>query len=448
MQWIKLLILLSVVTLWAWNSEAQTSGGGPYTHSPTLSLTYNGGSTCYPYQIAATTSTSSVYSCIGGVATLPIGSGGGGGNINWNNFPGPSSATTVNWSNISPLIVGDLVTQGPYIDIRSFSGGTPSTSFATISDNTSAITTAFALSQSTGKCVKMPHGFYEYNSASSLDLTSVCVDGDGWGLNVSGVSGTYVYFYGLGSTAAMTTTNTSSVNKPARITNMAFLSSSWSGTTGAAGFGLEAENEVLLDNVMFYGFGTSGIVLHHDLSSIGPYNSALVNVTSIYNGHHGIVIGTGANVVQITNPQCKWNGAPSYGVAPSVAGSYDGLIVTYSGDGNPGSLYPAFVPLSVSIDGGYNSYNSEYGWNLVHVWQSSHLFIGYSEGNLGAYQASMGNDIYYDSIHFSSMVPTSSGTALVNWGANYGPYENTNHCWFGGQDMGDCSIIDSSEFVL
>jgi hypothetical protein len=33
MQWIKLFLLLTLVSVWAWNSEAQTSGGGPFTHS-------------------------------------------------------------------------------------------------------------------------------------------------------------------------------------------------------------------------------------------------------------------------------------------------------------------------------------------------------------------------------------------------------------------------------
>lgn len=57
---------------------AQTSGGGPFSHSPTLSFTYNGSSPCYPYQVQATTSSGSIYSCIGGVVTLPVGGSGGG----------------------------------------------------------------------------------------------------------------------------------------------------------------------------------------------------------------------------------------------------------------------------------------------------------------------------------------------------------------------------------
>lgn len=68
MQWIRLLILLSVVTLWAWSSEAQTSGGGPFTHSSTLSVT-DGTNTCYPYQIDV----SQINSCSGGIASITTG---------------------------------------------------------------------------------------------------------------------------------------------------------------------------------------------------------------------------------------------------------------------------------------------------------------------------------------------------------------------------------------
>ena len=73
-----------MVTLWAWNSDAQTLGGGPFTHSTGINLTYNGSSNCYPYQVNYTTSSSSIYSCIGGVATLPVGGSGGSGSGNSN----------------------------------------------------------------------------------------------------------------------------------------------------------------------------------------------------------------------------------------------------------------------------------------------------------------------------------------------------------------------------
>lgn len=55
---------------------AQTSGGGPFTHSSTLSVT-DGVTTCYPYKI----SVGSVTSCVGGVATIATGGGGGSGNV-------------------------------------------------------------------------------------------------------------------------------------------------------------------------------------------------------------------------------------------------------------------------------------------------------------------------------------------------------------------------------
>lgn len=59
-------------------SYAQTSGGGPTQHSPTLSVT-DGSTTCYPYQI----SVGSVTSCTNGVATIATGGGGVGvGTVN------------------------------------------------------------------------------------------------------------------------------------------------------------------------------------------------------------------------------------------------------------------------------------------------------------------------------------------------------------------------------
>lgn len=52
-------------------SFAQTSGGGPFTHSQTLSVT-DGSNVCYPYQIKVANN-----SCVGGVATITAGSGSG-----------------------------------------------------------------------------------------------------------------------------------------------------------------------------------------------------------------------------------------------------------------------------------------------------------------------------------------------------------------------------------
>lgn len=53
---------------------AQTSGGGPFTHGQTLSVT-DGISTCYPYQLTVTSGT---LSCSSGIATVTTGGGGGG----------------------------------------------------------------------------------------------------------------------------------------------------------------------------------------------------------------------------------------------------------------------------------------------------------------------------------------------------------------------------------
>lgn len=68
----KKLLLFIFILLFYGISYAQTSGGGPFTHSPTLSVT-DGVTTCYPYQI----SVGSMTSCTNGVATIATGGGGG-----------------------------------------------------------------------------------------------------------------------------------------------------------------------------------------------------------------------------------------------------------------------------------------------------------------------------------------------------------------------------------
>lgn len=70
----KWIWIFSLFFLIVSNSYAQTSGGGPNQHSPTLSVT-DGVTTCYPYQI----SVGSVTSCANGVATIATGGGGGVG---------------------------------------------------------------------------------------------------------------------------------------------------------------------------------------------------------------------------------------------------------------------------------------------------------------------------------------------------------------------------------
>lgn len=93
---IKLLILFISLIINIYKSEAQTSGGGPTTHSPTISVT-DGVTTCYPYQIQV----GSVSSCTNGVVT--IGGGGGSGTVNAGTIGQAayyaSSGTAVNGTN-------------------------------------------------------------------------------------------------------------------------------------------------------------------------------------------------------------------------------------------------------------------------------------------------------------------------------------------------------------
>lgn len=80
MKLIKLMILLLLVSGWVSTSEAQTSGGGPFSHSSNLNLT-DGTTSGFPYKVNVSPGT---LSCSGGVCTLTTGGGGGspGGSVN------------------------------------------------------------------------------------------------------------------------------------------------------------------------------------------------------------------------------------------------------------------------------------------------------------------------------------------------------------------------------
>jgi hypothetical protein len=102
----------------------QTSGGGTYTNHQ-ISFTYNGGSACYPYQVATTTG--SVYSCIGGVVTLPLGTGGGSSSLTVGTTPIASGTNTYleynNNGKLGEIPQSTFVTGGPYLPLA---GGTMS----------------------------------------------------------------------------------------------------------------------------------------------------------------------------------------------------------------------------------------------------------------------------------------------------------------------------------
>ncbi len=120
MRWIKLLILLSVVTLWASNSESQTSGGGPFTnHGYTAFCDLSSGVCNYPYKVNVTTG--SIYNNGNGTINITTGGGGvpGGSNpqLQYNNagaFGGVAGSGVDSNGNVG---VGS-VTPGTILDVQ------------------------------------------------------------------------------------------------------------------------------------------------------------------------------------------------------------------------------------------------------------------------------------------------------------------------------------------
>lgn len=160
--------------------------------------------------------------------------------------------------------------------------------------------------------------------------------------------------------------------------NIRFIQKSW--PVGVELNGCRIDRKTTLIDCDFSYFNGYGIVLESvDSVPRGCYASSLINVTCDYNAKHGIVYGGSANAVTNINPTCRWNGAPAYGVQPSVAGGWDGINSSgidgpFPGNGLTGE------PQGNVIIGGNISYNSRYGYNLYRWWQGS-IMGGYAEVN-------------------------------------------------------------------
>lgn len=259
--------------------------------------------------------------------------------------------------------------------------------FGAVGDGTTDDTAAFLAVIATGKVGFVPFGNYKLTAA--LPLTEGGFVGEGFGIGGAGAQFALLTFYNLTSAtngAIYTRMATQKSNFP-RLENLYIAASSWNGVTGCLGYGLDIEAPLICDCVVVYGFKKSGVFLHNNTSGTGgPYQSRLRNVRSLYSGQHGILVGAGANAFGIESCEGKWSGAPSYGVAPSVAGSYDGLHVENTADGGG---YAAFVPTALTVFGGDYSYNSQHGMNVVDC-DGGNFGGGYSEGNLGAKQVRAG----------------------------------------------------------
>lgn len=213
--------------------------------------------------------------------------------------------------------------------------------------------------------------------------------------------------------------------------------------TGALGYGIDLECPVLAEDVTVFGFKKSGWWFHRANNGDGPYGSLLVNCRAYTNGQHGMLIGNLGNTLTFVHPICFWNGAPSYGVAPSVAGSYDGFRVARTQDG--GTYGPDIPPEAVTVIGGDCSYNSGYGWNFLNM-ESSVMQPGYAELNLhgGGYEAHVGT-IYGSTVNFGKLL---NGPVALHYEQTYGPYNTTNNIvavgrhYGGGTDAGFTTVYD------
>jgi hypothetical protein len=187
---------------------------------------------------------------------------------------------------------------------------------------------------------------------------------------------------------------------------------------------------VSLTRVQIIGFKKCGIYLHHDASQNGPYQSTLINVKSLYNGQHGIVVGRGANALTIINCEAKWNGAPDWLTPPSVLGDYDGL---HCGNLDDGSGWPSYLPEGLTLIGGDFSYNSRYGYN-IHGMSYGRIMPGSSEFNLAAHDANLGSELKNCFVQLGR-TPVNK----VNMQATFAAYQRSNTVMSGGKHIGSAN---------
>jgi hypothetical protein len=255
----------------------------------------------------------------------------------------------------------------------------------------------------------------------------------GKGVRAAGVGQTILKFNALDVAPAFTTrlADNSSVNSNS-ISHVHVLPNSWTPVTGSQGYGFDIESPITMTDVFVQSFFLSGIFLHGGVAGNGPYNSVFTNVLSEYNGQHGILVGTGANVLTFIQPYTAYNGATAYGVAPVAPGLYDGFRIQRDSAGNPGAAYQNYVPESIRIIGGNGFANSQYGWNFSQVTRSI-LEPGYAEGNLvnGVHQIYLGNDV--QKCFINPAVVTGDSTGIVN---NAAFYRRDNVLYVGGTLVG------------
>lgn len=289
-------------------------------------------------------------------------------------------------------------------------------------------TKAFKDALAAGGQASVPPGRYLITETLALKNSSAII-GAGWNQSGSSLSHTHLIFAVPGGQPAITVLL---ANDPGTVSlkGLMITAKDWTSHTG---YGLKATAPVTVEDCYFGKFPKANIMLTQDATQAGPYMSRFVNVRCHSSREHGMIVGTGANVVTLINCQFFWNGSPAYGVAPSVAGVYDGLYVEGQNAGNPDGV-PVLTPQGLTILGGDASYNSRYGFNFEGC-DGANISTGYAETNLaaGGYQIRLGANFRYSVAHFQIV---DGGAAGIFFDGVNGDWQRVNQVYYGGQSLG------------
>lgn len=304
--------------------------------------------------------------------------------------------------------------------------------YGAVGDGTTDDTGAFAAGLKVSN-IFVPYGTYRLTEP--LALLKFGIVGAGWAQNNNGPSVTLM-FENIGATEGALYTDTDSPRPVSLIPLSGFRlrAKDWSSVDG---YGMDITQPVNIGNVEVAFFKKSGVFMHNTaVDGIAPYNSILTSLHCIYNGEHGLLIGTGANTITIVNFNGKWNGTPDYAVAPSSEGNFDGFHIERDGAGNPGGAFYSYTPEGITIIGGDCSYNSRYGWWFGEC-QGGVFMPSYAEFNMKAAPGDvrLANGLTHcfivlNSIHGGVAGVDFSMTGTVSNGAN------TNRVFVGGMDCG------------
>ena len=308
--------------------------------------------------------------------------------------------------------------------------------FGAVGDGVADDTTAIAAAHATGHPVFYPYGTYKH--VGYFPECEGGIIGEGWSTNTGAKKSTIVFYdctdVGKG---AITPKTSAPRSQFFRIENIELVASSWDATTGCLGYGVDIGAPVRMNTVLVQGFKKSNIFVHHvwpvgGSFVSGPYESVFTNVLSTSSGQHGYLVGNGGNVLTFINCEGKYNGAPSFGVNPSVAGNYDGFFADQTADGND---ITAYTPENISVIGGDCSYNSRYGWNFGVIANSATVSPGYAEFNL-VKEARCGNTIFC-LITFNALYDNVLGFLNEQ---TYTPYFYTNAYFIGGKQVHPANV--------